>query len=73
MGHREHKREAPKTVSLAVISISDSRTLADDESGSLIVNTLKDNGLPAEYNTGFHIQVGIPVGVGKEDIQQQLD
>jgi len=44
MGHREHKREAPKSVSLAVISISDSRTLADDESGNLIVNTLKDNG-----------------------------
>jgi molybdenum cofactor biosynthesis protein B len=44
MGHQEHKREAPKILSLAVISISDSRTLADDESGRLIVDTLKNNG-----------------------------
>ncbi len=44
MGHREHKRESPENVSCAVISISDSRTLTEDESGSLIVSTLKDNG-----------------------------
>ena len=37
------------------------------------VNTLKDDSLPAECNRGFHIQVGIPIGVGKEDVQQQLD
>jgi len=44
MGHREHKKESPASVSLAVLSISDSRTLTDDESGNLIVNTLEDNG-----------------------------
>ncbi len=37
------------------------------------VNTLKDVSQPAEYNRGFHVQVGIPVGVGKEDVKQKLD
>ena len=37
------------------------------------VNTLKDASQPAEYNRGFHVQVGIPVGVGKEDVKQQLN
>ena len=37
------------------------------------INTLKDASLPGEYNTGIHIQVGIPVGVGKEDVEQQLN
>jgi len=36
------------------------------------INTLKDNSLPAEYNRGIHIQVGIPIGVGKEDVEKQL-
>jgi len=44
MSHREHKREAPEKVSFAVISISDSRTPLNDESGSLITDTLKGKG-----------------------------
>jgi len=37
------------------------------------INIYKSNTYPAEYNTGFHVQVGIPIGVGKEDVQKQLD
>ena len=37
------------------------------------VNTLKNKSEPAEYNRGFHIQVGIPIGVGKKNVQQQLE
>ena len=37
------------------------------------INIYKDSSLPAEYNTGFHVQVGIPIGVGKEDVKKQLD
>ncbi len=44
MGHLEHKHHAPKNLNCAAISISDSRTEADDESGQLIVKTLEENG-----------------------------
>ncbi len=37
------------------------------------VNTLRDKSLPAEYNRGFHVQVGIPIGVGKEDVKQKIE
>jgi molybdenum cofactor biosynthesis protein B len=44
LGHQEHKREAPASVSCAVLTISDSRTEADDESGDLIKQKLGENG-----------------------------
>jgi len=44
MGHLEHKHHAPRSLNCAVITISDSRSEADDESGQLIVKTLKENG-----------------------------
>jgi len=36
------------------------------------INTLKDKSLPTEYNRGIHVQVGIPIGVGKADVDKQL-
>ncbi|HEY3176209.1 MAG TPA: MogA/MoaB family molybdenum cofactor biosynthesis protein [Candidatus Polarisedimenticolia bacterium] len=36
MGRREHQAKAPKSISLAVITVSDTRTEAEDESGALI-------------------------------------
>ena len=36
MGHRGHRDEEARTVSLAVLTISDTRTEATDESGALI-------------------------------------
>ncbi|MCK5577118.1 MAG: molybdenum cofactor biosynthesis protein MoaB [Dehalococcoidales bacterium] len=44
MGHVEHKKQAPRTVSCAVLVISDTRTEKTDESGRLIMQTLKENG-----------------------------
>ena len=44
MGYQEHRHEAPKSVNCAVLTISDSRTEADDESGRLIQQKLGENG-----------------------------
>ena len=44
MGYEEHKQQAPATVSYAVITVSDSRTEADDESGKLLEQELSRNG-----------------------------
>lgn len=40
MGHREHRRAGPPSVSCAVVTISDSRTVATDTSGRFICNAL---------------------------------
>ena len=44
MGYEEHKQKAPQSVSCAVLTISDSRTERDDESGKLIKHRLSDSG-----------------------------
>lgn len=44
MGYHDHKQTAPKRVNCAVVIISGSRTEQNDESGKLIMQTLKDNG-----------------------------
>ena len=44
MGYHDHKHEALKSVSCAVITISDSRTEENDKSGKLIKQRLGENG-----------------------------
>ena len=44
MGYHEHKQRAPQNVTCAVLTISDSRTEQDDESGRLIKQRLSENG-----------------------------
>ena len=44
MGYHEHKHKAPRSVSCAVLTISDSRTEQTDESGGLIRQKLSENG-----------------------------
>jgi molybdenum cofactor biosynthesis protein B len=44
MGHKEHKEISPRTVNCAVLTISDSRTEATDESGRYIIKALEDSG-----------------------------
>lgn len=44
MVYQEHKHLSPKSVNCCVIIISDSRTEADDESGKIIMQSLKNNG-----------------------------
>ncbi len=36
MGHHEHKKEAPRSVKLFVVTASDTRTEAEDESGAFL-------------------------------------
>ena len=44
MSYQEHKEKAPQKVSCAVLTISDTRTEQDDESGKLITEKLSQNG-----------------------------
>ncbi len=44
MGYKEHKEKAPQSVSCAVLTISDTRTEKDDESGRLLKQKLSENG-----------------------------
>lgn len=44
MGHEGHKHKAPKSVKVFVVSISDTRTEADDESGAYIKEELEKAG-----------------------------
>lgn len=44
MGYHEHKQKELQSVSCAVLTISDSRTEQDDESGRLVKQKLSENG-----------------------------
>jgi molybdenum cofactor biosynthesis protein B len=44
VGYREHKEKSPRSVTCAVLTISDSRTEQDDESGKLLKEMLSQNG-----------------------------
>jgi len=44
VSYQQHKKEAPRSVSCAVVTISDSRTEEDDESGKLLKQRLNDSG-----------------------------
>ena len=44
MGHREHRRQAPRRISVAVLTISDTRSEKTDLSGRLIRRRLVDGG-----------------------------
>jgi molybdenum cofactor biosynthesis protein B len=44
MGYQEHKHKGLKSVSCAVLTISDARTERDDESGRLLSQKLSENG-----------------------------
>ncbi len=44
MSYHQHKKESPRSITCAVLTISDSRTEQDDESGSYIKQKLSENG-----------------------------
>jgi molybdenum cofactor biosynthesis protein B len=44
VGYREHKEKSPRSVTCAILTISDSRTEQDDESGKLLKERLSQNG-----------------------------
>lgn len=49
MGHEEHKHNAPKTVKCGIITVSDTRTEAQDTSGQAIVELLNAAGHEPVY------------------------
>lgn len=44
MSVEEHKKDAPKNVTIIVVTVSDTRTKETDESGKIIVDLLKNSG-----------------------------
>ncbi len=74
MGYQEHKQKAPQSVSCAVLTISDSRTEQDDESGRLIKQKLSENGHRVMFysilkNEADSIEKKIYELLGQEELQ----
>ncbi|MBI2328610.1 MAG: molybdenum cofactor biosynthesis protein MoaB [Chloroflexi bacterium] len=68
MSYQEHKRQAPQSVSCAVLTISDSRTEEDDESGRLIRQRLEENG----HRVLFYFIVKNDAGAIRQKIDELL-
>jgi molybdenum cofactor biosynthesis protein B len=74
MSHHEHKELSPKSVSCAVLTISDSRTEETDESGHLLKQRLADHGHALLFyallkNDSAAIRETLEDLVGRPDIQ----
>jgi molybdenum cofactor biosynthesis protein B len=74
MSYNEHKEQSPKTVTCAVLVISDGRTEATDESGKLLIERLNENGhRVADYailkNDSEAIKQKIKELLGQEELQ----
>jgi len=74
MGYEEHKHQSPPKVNCAVIIISDSRTEKTDESGKLLMETLKNEGHTASHfsmlkNDAAAIRLKINELLAQSDLQ----
>ena len=69
MSHLEHKKEAPKSVGVALLTISDSRTEETDESGKLLRQKLVESG---HRVIAYHLLKNDAAAV-KETIEELLD
>ena len=74
MSYQEHKQQAPQSVSCAVLTISDSRTEQDDESGRLLKEKLSQNGHRVIFysilkNEAESIEKKIHELLGQEELQ----
>ncbi|MBL7165133.1 MAG: MogA/MoaB family molybdenum cofactor biosynthesis protein [Dehalococcoidales bacterium] len=74
MGYHEHRHLAPRNINCAVVTISDSRTEAEDESGKLVRQRLSDNGhrvvaYSLLKNEPEAIRSKVMELVGQEDVQ----
>lgn len=50
MSHKDHKKDAPKKLKIGVMTISSTRTLANDKSGEWIVNFINKEGHELVYH-----------------------
>ena len=74
MGYHEHRHLSPKNIGCAVVTITDSRSEEEDESGQLIQGRLRDHGhIVADYrllkNDAAAIRATITELVGRDDVQ----
>jgi len=68
----EHKAHAPKSVRCAVITISDSRTEATDESGALLRKLLSDAGHRVEFLKIVKDEAG-PIGDAVDEAARRAE
>jgi molybdopterin adenylyltransferase len=72
MGYQEHKEKSPKSVTCAVLTISDSRTEETDESGMFLKDSLIKNGHGVVYYSLLKNDTGA-IRRQIEDLLQQVD
>ncbi len=68
MGHREHRETAPRSITLAVITVSDTRTPETDESGMLISDLCRQAG----HQTVHHVVVPDDPGKLRSAVSEAL-
>jgi molybdopterin adenylyltransferase len=68
MGHHEHRANAPESISVAILSVSSSRTLADDESGHWMAGHAQQHG----YNVAAHQVVDDDIGTIRQALLKLL-
>ncbi len=68
MGHHEHRAKAPESISVAVLSVSSSRTLAEDESGHWIADQAEKN----SYTVAAHQVVDDDISAIRQALQKIL-
>ena len=64
MGHHEHEAEAPKTLNVAVLTLSDTRSLDEDTSGKLLCDELS--------GVGHHLVLYELIRENPEEIEKTL-
>ncbi|WP_413308279.1 molybdenum cofactor biosynthesis protein B [Bacillus sp. 1P10SD] len=77
MSTQEHKREAPKSISCKIITVSDTRNMDSDKSGKLMIELLEQSGHQiTDYvivkDEAIPIQDEILKGCNREDIDAIL-
>ena len=68
MSYQEHKEASPESVSCAVLTVSDSRTEEDDESGRILRKKLEQNG----HRVVFHAILKNDVNALKDQLEELL-
>ena len=69
MGTHEHKKHAPRTVSIGIITVSTTRSLADDASGNWIREQAQEHGHEVVYHQVITDDAGLIAATVREVIQ----
>jgi molybdenum cofactor biosynthesis protein B len=71
VGTREHKKEAPKTVTIAILTVSTTRALAEDKSGQWISEHAQNEGHEIIYHRVIPDDAEVIAATVKKVIQDQ--